>query len=197
MVVLARAARQGSAIAREEKKNFFQFFLAPWLGRYHTAFSASAVDVPRVLSIVGGCPMLRLRFLAPLLVVGMMGTGFLMGDDKSEPIIVRPSLPNYYRLLGLTPKQKNEIYKVRAKYAAQIQELKQKISDLQDEEKTNCEKLLTAAQKDRLREILGNPNRKKIAEDDDPPVNVDKKKGSVAKDKNGPGELNKPVEKKK
>jgi hypothetical protein len=150
--------------------------------------------------------MLRLRFLAPVFVVALLGSRFLMGDDKKEVIIVRPSLPNYYRLLGLTPKQKNEIYKIRSKYAAEIQELRQKISDLQDQEKTDCEKILTDAQKNRLREIVGNPNRRKIADDEDAPAQVDKKKSTAAKDKkkapetkdkNSPGEINKPVDIKK
>ncbi|HEY7327165.1 MAG TPA: hypothetical protein VH592_05985 [Gemmataceae bacterium] len=127
--------------------------------------------------------MFRLRFLAPLFVLCMIGTGFLMGDDKKEPIIVTARLPTYYSRLGLTPKQNNEILKVRGKYAAEIQELKQKISDLQDQEKQDCEKLLTATQKARLREILGNSNRRKGVDDEDVPVNVDKKKSTASKDK--------------
>jgi hypothetical protein len=137
--------------------------------------------------------MLRLRFAAPLLVVGMVGSSFLLGDDKKEPIVVNVQLPYHYRSLGLTPKQRNEIYKIRGKYAVEIQELKQKISDLQDQEKTDCEKLLTAAQKDRLKEILGNPNRRKGVDDDDEPAQGDKKKGTAAKNKSAPAEINKPT----
>jgi hypothetical protein len=134
--------------------------------------------------------MFRLRFLAPLLVVCVLGTGFLLGDDKKEPVIVSVRLPTYYNKLGLTPKQTNEIKKIRAKYAAEIQELKQKISDLMDQDEMECEKVLTEAQRARLKELLGNPNRRRGV-DDDVPANVDKKKSTAAKDKNGSGEIKK------
>lgn len=144
--------------------------------------------------------MLRLRLLAPLFVVGIFGSSFLMGDDKREPIVVNVRLPYHYNKLGLTPKQVNHVYKIRGKYAAEIQELKQKISDLMEQEKTDCEKVLTAAQKARLQELLGSSNRRRGADDEDEPVKVEKKKGAVAKDqkkkanpkdKNGPAEINK------
>jgi|YelNatPaOPRAMG01_1025707.scaffolds.fasta_scaffold152931_1 hypothetical protein len=123
--------------------------------------------------------MVRLRFVAPLLVVALFGSSLLMGDDKVDPIIVRVQLPPNYKQLGLTPKQKNDILKIRAKYAAEIQELEQKIKDLKKQEKTAYESVLTAAQKARLQEIR---NGKKEA-DDDAPVPVDKKKSATAKDK--------------
>jgi len=128
--------------------------------------------------------MFQLRFLAPLLVIGMFWSSLLLGDDKKAPIVVKVSLPRYYSQLGLTPKQRNEIYKIRGKYAAEIQELYQKISDLRDQEKEECEKVLTAAQKSRLREILNNPNRRKTTGDDeDAPVRADKTKDTTSKDK--------------
>ncbi len=127
--------------------------------------------------------MARLWRVAPVLVVGMVWGGFLMGDDKKEPIIVSARLPNYYSRLGLTAKQKNEILKIRGKYAAEIQELKQKISELMDQQDAECEKVLTSTQRDRLKEMLGNPGRRKTIEDEDAPVNVDKKKAAASKDK--------------
>jgi hypothetical protein len=151
--------------------------------------------------------MLRLRFLAPLLVVGMFGSGLLLtGQDKKEPIIVSVRLPRYYSQLGLTPKQRTEILKIRGKYAAEIQELYQKISDLRDQEDEDCEKVLTDAQKARLRELRERLNRRRGAEDDDAPVKgekkkstgvKDKKKDTTAKDKKTPDEIKKPVEIKK
>jgi hypothetical protein len=149
--------------------------------------------------------MLRLRFMAPLLVIGMFWGGLLTGQDKKsdkEPIVVRATLPRHYSQLGLTPKQRNEIYKIRGKYAAEIQELYQKISDLRDQEKEACEKVLTKAQKERLQELLNGPNRGKNTDDDDAPVQVDKKKSTTAKDNKKdtsakPTEIGKPVEGKK
>ena len=151
--------------------------------------------------------MFRLRFMAPLLVIGVFGSGFLMGDDKKEPIVVRVSLPRYYSQLGLTPKQRNEIYKIRGKYTAEIQELYDKISELREKDKEDCEKVLTKAQHARYRELLGGPDRRRNAdEDDDLPIKTDKKKGTATKDKKStaepkvkkaPGEINKPVDIKK
>ena len=150
--------------------------------------------------------MSRLWRVAPLLIISVFGTGFLMGDDKKEPIVVSVRLPAHYSRLGLTPKQRSEIYKIRGKVAAEIQELYQKISDLRDQEKKDCEKVLTAAQRTRLRELLGGPSDTKVADDEDAPAKADKKKSVEAKDKKkdakakektAPGELNKPVEIKK
>jgi hypothetical protein len=124
--------------------------------------------------------MLRLRFMAPLFVVAAVGGGVLMGDDKAEPIVVSVQMPKYYSKLSLTPKQRNDILKIRAKYASELQELEQKIRDMKKLERRDYEKVLTAAQKSRLQELLGG---KKDADDDDPPVQVDKKKTTAAKDK--------------
>ena len=117
-------------------------------------------------------------------------SGFLLGDDKPEPIVVRATLPANYKQLGLSTKQKNDIYKIRAKYAGEIQELEQKIKDLRKQEKFAYENVLTPAQKARLQEIR---SAKKDAADDDLPVTVDKKKAAATKDKSkaGPTEIKK------
>jgi hypothetical protein len=152
--------------------------------------------------------MLRLRFVAPLLVVGMVGSSFLLGQDKKtdREIIIRARLPMYYSKLGLSQKQRNEIYKVHGKYQAEIQELYEKINDLRDQDREACAKLLTAEQKDRLRQILLGSNRKGNIDDEDAPAKEDKKKTAETKskkkdtdgkDKKVPGEIGKPIEIKK
>jgi hypothetical protein len=101
--------------------------------------------------------MSRLRFTVPLLVVGMLSSGFLLGDDKKEanrdPIVVKASLPRNYAKLGLNEKQKKEIYKIRAVYAGKIEELNRQLKALKDKEKTELDGVLTTAQKARLREL--------------------------------------------
>ncbi len=102
--------------------------------------------------------MYRLRFVVPLLVVGLLSSGFLLGQGKKtdkEPIIVSKRLPNNYKQLGLSTKQKNEIYRIHAKYAVEIEKLKQQLEALREQEKVDTENVLTAAQKARLREIRG------------------------------------------
>lgn len=107
--------------------------------------------------------MLRLRVMVPLLVVGVLTSGFLMGEDKKtdkEPIIVTTRLPSYYSLLNLSAKQKNEILKIRGKHAVEIQKLTEQIAELREkekalkeQEKVEVEKVLTVEQKARLKEI--------------------------------------------
>lgn len=137
--------------------------------------------------------MLRLWLVVPLLVVGLLSSGLLMGEDKKtakDPIIVSKRLPTYYNKLGLSPKQKNDIYRIRAKYETEIQELQQKIIELRDQQKSAFERVLTPSQKARLREILVGSDKAKVG-DDEPPVKAAKKKGSEPKEKKGPVEIKK------
>lgn len=130
--------------------------------------------------------MRRLGLLAPLCVAGFVWSSLLlMGQDKKtdkEPILVTKRLPTNYKSLGLTKKQQNEIYKIQAKYAAQRQELQRKLDELKEQEKDDYENVLTAAQKERLKEILLRSDRRKNKVAKEPEANV-KKKDTVAKDK--------------
>jgi hypothetical protein len=155
--------------------------------------------------------MLRLRFMAPLLVVGMFGSGFLIGDDKKpekEQVVIIRRLPAYYSRIGLSQKQKNEIYRIRGKYETEIQGLYEKINELRDEEKTAYENVLTPDQLARLREILVGADRKKGGVAKDAEAKMEKKntagaskkkdtaakatkKGAESKDKNAPVEIKK------
>lgn len=123
--------------------------------------------------------MLRLRLLAPLFVVGLLGSGFLVGQDKktdNEPIIVKARLPRNYSKLGLSDKQKKKIYQVQAKYEVQIEKLSQQIAALKAKEKAEVEGVLTAAQKSRLRELMGGAGAKEAADADEKLPLVEKKK---------------------
>lgn len=138
--------------------------------------------------------MIRLRSTIPLLVVGMFWSGLLMGDDKKtekDPIIISKRLPANYSKLGLSQKQKNDIYRVRAKYETEIQELQQKINELRDQQKIAFERVLTPSQKARLREILVGSDKAKAGDDEDAPVKTTKRKGTEAKGKKGPVEIKK------
>jgi hypothetical protein len=77
-------------------------------------------------------------------------------DDKkaAEPaiVIVKSQLPRGWKSLGLTAKQKTDVLTTRAKFAAKRQALEEQIKTLKAEEMTACEKLLTDAQRDRLKE---------------------------------------------
>lgn len=101
--------------------------------------------------------MCRLRFMMPLLVVGFLAGGFLLGEDKKtdskEPVFVKTQLPRYYRQLGLSDKQKKSIYKIRYAYALKLAELQRQLKELRAKEKDELESVLTAGQKTRLREL--------------------------------------------
>jgi hypothetical protein len=146
--------------------------------------------------------MRRLWFVAPMIVAGMCCCGFLMGDDKKpakEPIYITKQLPANYSKLGLSQKQKNDIYKIRGKCRAEIQELTQKIQELRDQEKADCENVLTAEQLARYRQIVLGADRKKSAnvketeakEKKLDKVAKSKKKDAETKDKKTPVEIKK------
>jgi Spy/CpxP family protein refolding chaperone len=63
-------------------------------------------------------------------------------------------LPQYYGQLGLSDEQKRQIHKIQSDLGAKIDELQEQINKLKQEEKQAIEKVLTAAQRARLLEIL-------------------------------------------
>ena len=121
--------------------------------------------------------MFRRRFIASMLIVGLLTSGFLMGEDKKtdkEPVFITKKLPVGFSKLGLSQKQKTEIYKIRAKYSSKIDELKQQIADLQKKEKSDVENVLTDGQKTLLKEIRAGGSTKE-KEINDKPTEVKKK----------------------
>jgi hypothetical protein len=92
-------------------------------------------------------------------VVGIVACSLALGQSKDtkkeEPAVVavRASLPKGWKALGLTDKQKQDVLKTRAQYTAKRQALEEQIKALKTEEMTALEKLLTDAQKQRLKEL--------------------------------------------
>jgi len=84
----------------------------------------------------------------------------------------RGTLPTYYKRLGLSDEQTQQIYAVRAKYQAQMDDLRQQIMKLRQKERQETEKVLTDAQKARLREIMAErAPREGGSESTKPPTN--------------------------
>lgn len=75
-------------------------------------------------------------------------------DEPKPPAKLRGTLPPNYRLLGLTEDQKQQIYRIQNDFDAKIAALEAQIKKLKAEEKQAIEKVLTEAQRARLREIL-------------------------------------------
>ncbi|MFL5245397.1 MAG: hypothetical protein ACJ8FY_25150 [Gemmataceae bacterium] len=97
--------------------------------------------------------MYRLRVVMGVLAAALV-VGTLSGDDKKDPPKGKGTLPTYFKSLGLSDEQTAKVKLVHAEYKEKIDELEQKVKDLKAAERSQYEKILTADQKRRLREIL-------------------------------------------
>ncbi|MFO0928891.1 MAG: hypothetical protein U0736_18035 [Gemmataceae bacterium] len=113
--------------------------------------------------------MLWLRAAVLVLCLSLLGAAYLQKpdekvkpDDKPKveekapavvPGKVKGSLPANFKRLGLRDDQVQQIYRVRADYKEKADKLRQQIERLKAEEKAALEKILTAEQQKRLREI--------------------------------------------
>ncbi|MBL8793969.1 MAG: hypothetical protein JNM56_08690 [Planctomycetia bacterium] len=99
--------------------------------------------------------MIRLRgVLVLLLVLFALGSVSLGQTAKDEPAKFKGVLPQNWGKLGLSDEQKQKVYKVQNDYDQKIATLEKQLKDLKSQEKVEMEKVLTDAQKARLREIL-------------------------------------------
>lgn len=121
--------------------------------------------------------------LASACLVGTMAFR-AAAEDKDEPKARGTLYPNW-RKLGLTDDQVQEVYKVQTKYRNQIDKLESQIAALKKQERADAEKVLTPAQKQRLRELATGDDGDKDKKDDKGTPVKDKKddKGSPVKDK--------------
>ena len=125
----------------------------------------------------------RLAMSVSVLALAVLSGGFLVGDDKKpddkEPK-AKGTLPQYWKKIGLSDEQLQKVYKVESSYRTKIDALKQQMDDLKHEEKMEMDKILTDAQKVRLKELkLGEKEEPK----DKPPVKEDDKDKKPVKDK--------------
>jgi Spy/CpxP family protein refolding chaperone len=106
--------------------------------------------------------MQYLRALAVVLVAALLVCGAAAyqdkdkdakDKDKKEEKKIKGTLPQYYKQLGLTDKQKQSVYKLRAEYKEKFDELEKAKAKLKGEEKEALEKLLTPEQLKELKKI--------------------------------------------
>jgi hypothetical protein len=91
-----------------------------------------------------------------VLMAAVLACGWWAGGNRADDkpaVKVKGTLPAGFKRLGLTPEQTREVYRVRSDYRTKIDELQTKIDQLRREERLALEKVLTPAQKERLREI--------------------------------------------
>lgn len=104
-------------------------------------------------------PTFAVVWAVPVLLAGWLVLALspvvLRGQDEPKPQPkLRGTLPPNFRLLGLTEEQKQQIYRIQNDFDAKIAALEAQIKKLKAEEKQAIEKVLTEAQRARLREIL-------------------------------------------
>src|SRR3954469_3360336 len=98
--------------------------------------------------------MTKLRVRLGVALIAFLVCGLSVGQEKKDPPAkAKGTLPANWKKLGLTDEQTQNIYKVRADYGVQINTLRQKIAQLQTDERAELLKLLTDAQKARLKEL--------------------------------------------
>ena len=78
----------------------------------------------------------------------------VVGGSPGQDTKIKGVLPANWGKLGLSDEQKQKVYKVQADYVDQINKLEAQVKDLKAKEKTEMEKVLTDAQKARLKEII-------------------------------------------
>jgi Spy/CpxP family protein refolding chaperone len=104
----------------------------------------------------------RMRALGTILSTAVVLTaGSLIAQEsktgKSDAPAKRPvdsarRVPAFFGQIGLTPEQRENIYKIRGKHQAKIDELEKEIDEIQARMLVECEAVLTASQKQMLAE---------------------------------------------
>jgi hypothetical protein len=100
--------------------------------------------------------MKRVFTWASLAVFMLAFAGFVNGDDakKDAPAKGKGQLPPNWAKLGLSDDQKQKVYAVQSEFGPQIIKLQKEIQDLRKKQSDELAKILTDAQKTRLKEIL-------------------------------------------
>jgi len=104
--------------------------------------------------------MSRLRIAVALLALAGVG-GWLPADDPKKPADAKPDpvpkaadqLPAGWAQLSLSDTQKQRIHAVHDEYVPKIGALQKQIEELQGEERAKMYDLLTADQKNQLKEM--------------------------------------------
>ena len=112
-------------------------------------------------------------------IVLITGNGLFSQEKKDTPGKVKGQLPANWGKLDLTPDQKQSIYKVQAKYKEDIAKMKEKIKEIESEERAEMSKLLTPEQKKKLQELA-------TGEKSDPKKETPKKDAPKEKPKDSP-----------
>jgi hypothetical protein len=128
----------------------------------------------------------------------LVGAGLVLAQepkkDPEPPPRVKGMLPKHFKSLGLSDDQRQAIYTLLARYAGRIEALAEQIRKLRAEEAMEIDKVLTDAQKARLRELklgdVGKPKDKDVEKKPDAEKKPDDKKSSLEPRKLTPADKN-------
>jgi hypothetical protein len=98
--------------------------------------------------------VLAIVLLAGLVTPAVVGQDKAKVKEKEGTGKLRGTLPANYGKLGLSEEQKQKIYEIRDKFRAKIDDLQKQISDARELERRDIERVLTSAQRERLRDII-------------------------------------------
>ena len=76
-----------------------------------------------------------------------------VAQDKDKPPKTTPKLPAHWDKLGLTPNQLRQVQQTQADYQAKLDALKAQIQQTQDRERAELFKVLTDAQRAKLKQL--------------------------------------------
>ncbi|HLW65497.1 MAG TPA: hypothetical protein VKS79_09280 [Gemmataceae bacterium] len=102
--------------------------------------------------------MKRLIVAVALIVPMILLSGSSSGQDTPKE---KGYTPSGWKTLNLTGEQKTKLSSIRADYKAKIDELNKKIEELKKEEHAKMVDVLSDAQKDKLKSIVGVPDSSK------------------------------------
>lgn len=112
------------------------------------------LEEPAMSLLRCGIALTAVVLLAPVLTNAQPPKPGAGKPGDPPPPVTRGQLPTYWKQLGLTDEQKAQVYGVQGKYRAQIAALERQIKALRAEQRKDLEKILTDAQKTRLKEII-------------------------------------------
>lgn len=108
--------------------------------------------------------LLRVPVFALLGAVLLLAAGSSAQDPKKDdpktarkddpPVKVKGFLPANWGKIGLSDDQKQDVYKIQAKYGGEIDKLEAKIRDLKATRDKEMKAVLTAEQKKKLEDLL-------------------------------------------
>ena len=84
------------------------------------------------------------------------GPSSAVESAEATPTITAPPyrrVPNNFGKIGLSTQQREDIYAIRGQYRAELDELQQRIEQLEDNEMAECEAVLTDSQRTLLQQL--------------------------------------------